>query len=79
MEVENLNGFKIGVLEEGFGLSVSQEEVDMKIKDAAQKLKCIGAQVTDVSIPLHKNSEYLCNSLCFPYISYRVLSREVKS
>ncbi|KAK1676272.1 amidase [Colletotrichum godetiae] len=48
-----LDGFKIGLLREGF----DQEIVDPKVKEhvlsAARKLEALGAIVEDVSVPLH--------------------------
>ncbi|XP_072042895.1 amidase-like [Amphiura filiformis] len=56
IEVEDLNGLKIGILKEGFGHEASQEAVDRIVKEAARKLATIGAQVVYVSIPIHKHS-----------------------
>ena len=48
---------KIGIVKEGFGHEVSEETVDTTVRTAARNLTKAGAQVADVSIPLHKNSE----------------------
>ncbi|XP_072025643.1 amidase-like [Amphiura filiformis] len=52
IEVDNLDGMKIGILQEGFGHNVSEEAVDRIIREAAQKLTSVGAEVVDVSIPI---------------------------
>ncbi|XP_072025732.1 amidase-like [Amphiura filiformis] len=56
IEVENLNGMRIGILQEGFGHDVSQEAVDRIVREAAQRLTSVGAEVVNVSIPLHKRA-----------------------
>ncbi|XP_072025731.1 amidase-like [Amphiura filiformis] len=56
IEVDNLNGMKIGILQEGFGHDVSEVAVDRIVREAAQKLTSVGAEVKDVSIPIHKHS-----------------------
>ena len=47
------NGLRIGVLSEGFGLSESDAEVDLKVRQAANRLAELGAEVEDVSVPWH--------------------------
>ncbi|XP_072025744.1 amidase-like isoform X2 [Amphiura filiformis] len=56
IEVDNLNGMKIGIVQEGFGHGVSEEAVDRIVREAAQKLTSVGAEVADVSIPMHKHT-----------------------
>ena len=48
------HGLRIGVLEEGFGRSESEADVDAKVRGAADKLRDLGARVEDVSIPEHQ-------------------------
>ncbi|KAH7034713.1 amidase signature domain-containing protein [Microdochium trichocladiopsis] len=48
-----LAGYKIGVLKEGFGLDISQPEVDALVRSAASKFTQLGATVEEVSIPEH--------------------------
>ena len=49
-------GLRIGVLTEGFGLPESDAEVDQKVREAANRLAELGAEVADVSIPWHSNA-----------------------
>lgn len=49
-----LDGVRIGVLREGFGHETSEPEVDAKVRDAAQRLQKLGAQVCEVSVPQHR-------------------------
>ena len=49
-----IEGLKIGILKEGFGLKCSEADVDKMVREAAELLgtKC-GAVVEEVSIPMH--------------------------
>lgn len=46
-------GLRIGVLVEGFGHANSEPDVDAKVRDAANRLRAMGAHVEDVSVPMH--------------------------
>ena len=46
-------GMRIGVVKEGFGLSVSEADVDTRVRAAAETFKRLGATVDEVSIPAH--------------------------
>ncbi len=46
-------GLKIGVLKEGFGHANSEADVDASVRKAAEKLASLGAEVKEVSIPMH--------------------------
>ncbi len=52
---KGVSGLRIGVLKEGFGLDVSEADVDEKVRAAAARLKALGAIVDDVSVPIHKD------------------------
>jgi amidase len=47
-------GLRIGVVAEGFGWQNSEEDVDASVRNGAALLGTLGAQVTDVNIPLHR-------------------------
>lgn len=47
-------GLKIGVLKEGFGYSNSETDVDQLVRDAADHFKALGADVEEVSVPMHR-------------------------
>src|SRR5438128_7436257 len=47
-------GLRIAVVEEGFGHSQSMPHVDAIVRDAAERLKGLGASVDTVSIPTHR-------------------------
>src|SRR6266566_3286452 len=46
-------GLRIAVVEEGFGHSQSTPQVDAIVRDAAERLKGLGASVDTLSIPMH--------------------------
>ena len=46
-------GLRIGVLTEGFRHPVSEPDVDQKVRQAADRLRALGAIVEEVSIPMH--------------------------
>jgi amidase len=46
-------GLRIGVVTEGFNWPSSEPDVDAKVRDAAERFRALGAQVEDVSIPMH--------------------------
>src|SRR5499427_3275057 len=48
-----ISGLKIGIVKEGFGHAHSEAVVDVKVRQAADLLKKLGAKVADVSIPSH--------------------------
>ncbi|MBL8333876.1 MAG: amidase [Rubrivivax sp.] len=48
-----VSGLRIGVVREGFGHPQSDPGVDAKVRGAAERLARLGAQVEDVSIPMH--------------------------
>jgi amidase len=48
-----VDGLKIGLVKEGFGLANSERDVDAKVRKAGELLGKLGAKVTEVSIPWH--------------------------
>lgn len=49
----NINGLKIGILQEGFTASNADQEVNTLLKDVISKLADIGGDIQETSIPLH--------------------------
>jgi len=52
---KGVSGLRIGILKEGFGLEVSEADVDTKVRDAAEQFAKLGATVDEISIPLHRD------------------------
>lgn len=46
-------GMRIAVVTEGFGRPESENDVDRKVRDGAERLRGLGATVDEVSIPTH--------------------------
>jgi amidase len=48
-----VKGMRIGVVTEGFQQANAEADVNAKVRDAAARLATLGAEVTEISIPLH--------------------------
>ena len=59
----DVNGLRIGVVEEGFGWDVSEPDVDASVREAAQAFEKLGATVTPVSLPWHRDGRHVWNSI----------------
>ena len=52
---QGVDGLRIGVVAEGFGHSDSEADVDAAVREAAARLGELGAEISDVSIPAHRD------------------------
>ena len=52
----DIKGLRIGVLAEGFGLAESEPDVDGAVRKAAEAFNGLGAQVREISIPIHREA-----------------------
>ena len=60
----SVSGLRIGVLEEGFGIDgLSEEDVDEITRQAASGFETLGASVTSVSVPWHKDGVHVWNGI----------------
>jgi len=50
---QGVQGLRIGVVQEGFGMPGGTPGLDDKVRIAAQRLASLGAQVVPVSVPMH--------------------------
>ena len=50
---KGVKGMKIAMVKEGFGHPLSEPDVDRCVRDAADKFAALGADVEEVSIPMH--------------------------
>src|SRR5580692_5423348 len=48
-----VQGMRIGVVTEGFQQANAEADVNAKVRDAASRLAALGAEVSEISIPLH--------------------------
>ncbi len=57
-------GLKIGVVPEGFGLpGLSEDDVDETVREAAAAFEGLGAEVSEVSIPMHLDGIHIWNGI----------------
>ncbi len=56
-------GLRIGVLVEGFNHANSEPDVDQKVRQAADRLRALGAVVEDVSVPMHHDGPAIWTSI----------------
>ena len=59
----DLRGVRLGVVREGFSTPMSEPEVDAKVREAVRALRELGAQVQEVSIPVHLEAGGECYTL----------------
>ena len=58
------NGLRIGIVREGFGWAgVSEADVDTIVRESAMRLEDAGAEVVDVSIPMHRDGIHIWNAI----------------
>jgi amidase len=50
---QDFTGMKIGVVKEGFSHPLGDNEVDLCVRQASERLRKIGFEIEDVSIPMH--------------------------
>ena len=55
---KGVEGLRIGVLSEGFGLQCSESDVDDAVMEAVSVLEGAGAEAKKVSVPLHSKAFY---------------------
>lgn len=56
----SVKGLRVGVLEEGFGWpGASEEDVDRAVREAASRLANLGAEVTRISVALHRQAHHI--------------------
>jgi amidase len=51
---DGVEGLRIGLLADGFGLSMGEAVVDEAVRDGASQLATLGAELVDVAVPEHQ-------------------------
>ncbi len=60
----DVHGLRVGVVAEGFGWpELSEADVDASVRSAADALARLGAEVTPVSIPWHRDGRHIWNAI----------------
>jgi amidase len=49
----------VGIVQEGFGWDVSEADVDLAVRNAANQLNQLGAKVLELSIPMHRDAMHI--------------------
>jgi len=63
---KGVKGLRVGLLKEGFGIpDASEPEVDEAVRAAASALQSLGAEVSEVSVPLHSRALTIWNAIAF--------------
>lgn len=60
---DDLSDVTVGIVEEGFGHEVSELSVDKTVRDAVSSFEDAGAEVTEVSIPMHLDGLPIWNAI----------------
>jgi amidase len=61
----DIKGLRVGVMKEGFGLPSSQKDVDDAVREQAGALAKLGATVSEVSMPLHRDGFHIWAAIGF--------------
>ena len=60
----DVHGLRVGVVEEGFGWpGLSEADVDASVRSAGDALAQLGAEVSSVSIPWHRDGQHIWNAI----------------
>lgn len=60
----DVDGLTIGIVKEGFGWDgLSEEDVDKLVRGSAERFRDAGAQVEEISIPLHRDGIHIWNAI----------------
>jgi Asp-tRNA(Asn)/Glu-tRNA(Gln) amidotransferase A subunit family amidase len=61
---EDIRGLRIGILQEGFGWpGISEPDVDEGVRAPAARFEHLGAQVQEISVPLHREGIHFWNGI----------------
>jgi amidase len=52
----DVDGLRIGVVKEGFGWEASERDVDEVVKEEVLRFREMGAKVTEISVPFHRQA-----------------------
>ena len=63
VEGDGVGGTRVGVLAEGFGWQSSEADVDEAVRTALAEISGLGAEVVDVSVPLHRHGAKLTHAI----------------
>jgi amidase len=58
-----IDGLKIGLVSEGFGWDESEQDVELTVRKSASKLEELGAEVNEISIPIHRKASAIMTGI----------------
>lgn len=61
---EGVGGLRIGIVREGFSHEGSEPDVSAKVRQAADRLRELGAEVFEISIPMHEVGAAIWTPIC---------------
>ena len=60
----SVNGLRLAIVREGFGWEgASEKNVDQMVQDAVHKFERVGAKVTTISLPMHRDGIHVWNAI----------------
>ncbi|PYM34782.1 MAG: Asp-tRNA(Asn)/Glu-tRNA(Gln) amidotransferase GatCAB subunit A [Candidatus Rokuibacteriota bacterium] len=60
----SVGGLRLAIVKEGFGWEgASEKDVDQMVQDAVHKLERLGAKVTTISLPMHRDGIHIWNAI----------------
>ena len=60
----SVSGLRLAIVKEGFGWEgASEKDVDQMVQDAIHKLERLGAKVTTISLPMHRDGIHIWNAI----------------
>jgi amidase len=60
----SVNGLRLAIVKEGFGWEgASEKDVDQMVQDAAHKFERMGAKVSTISLPMHRDGIHIWNAI----------------
>jgi amidase len=71
---EPVNGLRVGLLTEGFGLPNSDPGVDASVRAATEVLRSEGLKVEEVSIPWHTDAMHVWNVIATEGAAYQMIA-----
>jgi amidase len=69
-----VSGLRIGVMLEGFNRADSESDVDQKVRQAADRLRAMGAIIEDVSVPMHMDGPAIWTAIALEGLQAQMMN-----
>ncbi len=70
---DGVAGLKIAVVREGFGHANSEADVDASVRKAAETFRSLGAEVTEVSVPMHPDGLLIWTPIALEGLQWQMM------